>query len=108
CFGQGRSLAASDASWWSGEVHRGRVWGGDVDHGRRRGAYRAGRAVEPFDLGDEPPLSVDGQSGGPIDRRRISVQWFSGTILTGLFDAALLGSDVFPEVEWAADCGAVA
>jgi murein DD-endopeptidase MepM/ murein hydrolase activator NlpD len=70
-----------------------------VDHGRRRGAYRAGLGVEPFDLGDEPPLSVDGQSGGPIDRRRISVQWFSGTILTGLCGAALMGGAVFAALD---------
>ena len=70
-----------------------------MDHGRRRGAYRAGAGVEPFDLGDEPPLSVDGQSGGPIDRRRISVQWFSGTILTGLCGAALMGGAVFAALD---------
>jgi murein DD-endopeptidase MepM/ murein hydrolase activator NlpD len=68
-----------------------------VDHGRRRGAYRAG--AELFDLGDEPPLSVDGQSGGPIDRRRVSVQWFSGTILTGLCGAALMGGAVFAALD---------
>jgi murein DD-endopeptidase MepM/ murein hydrolase activator NlpD len=70
-----------------------------VDHGRRRGTYRAGAGVEPLDLGDEPPLSVDGQSGGPIDRRRISVQWFSGTILTGLCGAALMGGAVFAALD---------
>jgi murein DD-endopeptidase MepM/ murein hydrolase activator NlpD len=70
-----------------------------VDHGRRRGAYRAGLGVEPFDLGDEPPLSVDGQSGGLIDRRRVSVQWFSGTILTGLCGAALMGGAVFAALD---------
>ena len=70
-----------------------------MDHGRRRGTYRAGLGVEPFDLGDEPPLSVDGQSGGPIDRRRISVQWFSGTILTGLCGAALMGGAVFAALD---------
>ena len=70
-----------------------------MDHGRRRGAYRAGLGVEPFDLGDEPPLSVDGQSGGLIDRRRVSVQWFSGTILTGLCGAALMGGAVFAALD---------
>ena len=37
-----------------------------------------------IDLGHEPPLSVDGSEAAVIDRRRVSVQWFSGTILTGL------------------------
>jgi len=55
--------------------------------------------AEQFDLGDEPPLSVDGQSGGLIDRRRVSVQWFSGTILTGLCGAALMGGAVFAALD---------
>jgi len=50
------------------------------------------------DFGDEPPLSVDGESVG-IDRRRISVQWFSGTILTGLCGAALMGGAVFAALD---------
>jgi murein DD-endopeptidase MepM/ murein hydrolase activator NlpD len=70
-----------------------------VDHGRRRGAYRAGLGIEAFDLGDEPPLSVDGESGSVIDRRRVSVQWFSGTILTGLCGAALMGGAVFAALD---------
>ncbi len=70
-----------------------------MDHGKRRGAYRVGAGTEQFDLGDEPPLSVDGQSGGLIDRRRVSVQWFSGTILTGLCGAALMGGAVFAALD---------
>ena len=38
---------------------------------------------------------MDGASSGLIDRRRVSVQWFSGTILTGLCGAALMGGAVF-------------
>jgi murein DD-endopeptidase MepM/ murein hydrolase activator NlpD len=34
-----------------------------------------------------------------IDRRRISVQWFSGTILTGLCGAALIGGAVFASLD---------
>ena len=48
-----------------------------------------------IDLGNEPPLSVDGTEAAVIDRRRVSVQWFSGTILTGLCGAALIGGAVF-------------
>ena len=51
-----------------------------------------------IDLGNEPPLSVDGD-GGLIDRRRLSVQWFSGTILTGLCGAALMGGAVFASLD---------
>jgi murein DD-endopeptidase MepM/ murein hydrolase activator NlpD len=51
------------------------------------------------DLGNEPPLSVDGGTGGVIDRRRVSVQWFSGTILTGVCGAALMGGAVFASLD---------
>ena len=52
-----------------------------------------------IDLGNEPPLSVDGGTGGMIDRRRVSVQWFSGTILTGVCGAALMGGAVFASLD---------
>ena len=38
---------------------------------------------------------MDGATSGLVDRRRVSVQWFSGTILTGLCGAALMGGAVF-------------
>jgi murein DD-endopeptidase MepM/ murein hydrolase activator NlpD len=68
-----------------------------LDHARPR-AHRS-RADAAFDLGNEPPLSVDGGTGGVIDRRRISVQWFSGTILTGVCGAALMGGAVFASLD---------
>jgi murein DD-endopeptidase MepM/ murein hydrolase activator NlpD len=70
-----------------------------LDHGKRRGAYRAAVDAEHVDLGNEPPLSVDGEQSGLIDRRRVSVQWFSGTILTGLCGAALMGGAVFAALD---------
>ncbi|HEU0151093.1 MAG TPA: M23 family metallopeptidase [Bradyrhizobium sp.] len=62
-----------------------------------RGSY--GREVGIIDLGHEPPLSVDGSEAAVIDRRRVSVQWFSGTILTGLCGAALIGGAVFASLD---------
>jgi murein DD-endopeptidase MepM/ murein hydrolase activator NlpD len=71
-----------------------------LDQGRPRGAKHHRRfAAETIDLGNEPPLSVDGGTGGLVDRRRISVQWFSGTILTGLCGAALMGGAVFASLD---------
>jgi murein DD-endopeptidase MepM/ murein hydrolase activator NlpD len=70
-----------------------------LDHGKRRGAYRTSGEGDHIDLGHEPPLSVDGQTSNLIDRRRISVQWFSGTILTGLCGAALKGGAVFASLD---------
>jgi len=63
----------------------------------RGGLY--GRETGVIDLGHEPPLSVDGSEAAVIDRRRISVQWFSGTILTGLCGAALIGGAVFASLD---------
>jgi murein DD-endopeptidase MepM/ murein hydrolase activator NlpD len=65
-----------------------------LDQAKPRGANRRFDA-EAITLGNEPPLSVDGGTGGLVDRRRLSVQWFCGTILTGLCGAALMGGAVF-------------
>ena len=54
--------------------------------------------AEAIDLGNEPPLSADG-ADSLVDRRRLSVQWFSGTILTGLCGAALMGGAVFASLD---------
>jgi murein DD-endopeptidase MepM/ murein hydrolase activator NlpD len=64
-------------------------------------------ASEPIDLGNEPPLLVDGVTSGLIDRRRVSVQWFSGTILTGLCGAALMGGAVYVALDGEANFAAV-
>ena len=43
---------------------------------------------------------MDGGDGNNvIDRRRVSVQWFSGTILTGVCGAALMGGAVFASLD---------
>jgi len=63
----------------------------------RGGGY--GRETGIIDFGHEPPLSVDGSEAAVIDRRRVSVQWFSGTILTGLCGAALIGGAVFASLD---------
>jgi murein DD-endopeptidase MepM/ murein hydrolase activator NlpD len=70
-----------------------------LDHGRLRGPNRWKVDPEAIDLGNEPPLSVDGGAGGMIDRRRVSAQWFSGTILTAVCGAALMGGAVFASLD---------
>jgi murein DD-endopeptidase MepM/ murein hydrolase activator NlpD len=70
-----------------------------LDHGRLRGAHRFAGEPDPIDLGNEPPLSVDGETTGLVDRRRVSVHWFSGTILTGFCGAALMGGAVFASLD---------
>src|ERR1700688_1727520 len=75
------------------------MWGdgGLNQRASRGGSY--GRETGIIDLGHEPPLSVDGSEAAVIDRRRVSVQWFSGTILTGLCGAALIGGAVFASLD---------
>jgi murein DD-endopeptidase MepM/ murein hydrolase activator NlpD len=68
-----------------------------LSHRTSRGGN--GRDTGVIDLGHEPPLSVDGSEAAVIDRRRVSVQWFSGTILTGLCGAALIGGAVFASLD---------
>jgi murein DD-endopeptidase MepM/ murein hydrolase activator NlpD len=68
-----------------------------LSHRTSRGGY--GFQTGVIDLGHEPPLSVDGSEAAVIDRRRVSVQWFSGTILTGLCGAALIGGAVFASLD---------
>src|SRR6516162_9966674 len=70
-----------------------------LDLRKRHGALRSNLEAERIELGDEPPLSVDGETGTLVDRRRISVQWFSGTILTGLCGAALMSGAVFAALD---------
>ncbi len=77
-----------------------------MDHSRSRGALR-GRHAEAIELGNEPPLSVDGGTSGFVDRRRISVQWFAGTILTALCGAALMGGAVFTSLDGQANFAAL-
>ena len=42
---------------------------------------------------------MDGGTSGYVDRRRVSVQWFAGTILTALCGAALMGGAVFTSLD---------
>ena len=66
-----------------------------MDHGKLRGSQRSRAGPDLVDLGDEPPLSVDGGPATRIDRRRISLRWYAGTILNGLCGAALMGGAVY-------------
>ena len=64
-----------------------------MDNVRARDSHRSQSAA--IDLGNELPLFVDGGSHSDFDRSRVSVRWLSGTILTGLCGALLMGGAVF-------------
>jgi murein DD-endopeptidase MepM/ murein hydrolase activator NlpD len=68
-----------------------------LDQARSHRAHRS--RFNESELGNEPPLSVDGGNAHLIDRRRISVQWFAGTILTAVSGAALMGGAVFTSLD---------
>src|SRR5258705_9318373 len=78
-----------------------------LDLRKRHGALRSNLEAERIDLGNEPPLSVDGETSGLVDRRRVSVQWFSGTVLTGLCGAALMSGAVFAALDGETNFAAV-
>ena len=44
---------------------------------------RLERLPGEIDLGVEPPIEADGERHTPYDRRRVSMRWLSGTVLTG-------------------------
>jgi murein DD-endopeptidase MepM/ murein hydrolase activator NlpD len=70
-----------------------------LDQGKRRAALRSSFEAEHIDLGNEPPLSVDGENSALVDRRRVSVHWFSATILAALCGAALMSGAVFAALD---------
>ena len=78
-----------------------------MDQGKLRGPVRLRAQQDSADFGEEPPLSVDGGNAGFVDRRRVSVQWFSGTVLTGLCGAALMGGAVYAALDGDTTFGAV-
>jgi murein DD-endopeptidase MepM/ murein hydrolase activator NlpD len=49
------------------------------------------------DPGSQAPLSADG--GRAPDRRKVSLRWLTGTILTGLFGAGLMGGAVYAALD---------
>lgn len=50
-------------------------------------------------LGDEAPLSSDGTERKAIESRSVNIRWFSGTVLTGLCGAGLMGGAVWAALE---------
>jgi len=70
-----------------------------LEQGKRHAALRSNFEAEQIALGSQAPLSVDGEGSGLVDRRRVSVQWLSGVILTGLCGAALMSGAVFAALD---------
>jgi hypothetical protein len=78
-----------------------------LDHSKPRGPYPSKVEVDAIDRGDERLLFVDELSSAVVDRRRISVRWFIGTVLTALSGAALMGGAVYAVLDREANFAAI-
>ena len=69
-----------------------------MESGRRP---TAGRHTPPLsiELGNEPPLGLDGDVEEPIDRRRVSIRWLAATVLAAVFGAGLMGGAVWAALD---------
>lgn len=63
--------------------------------GQLDGERRHERLTAALEVGVEPPIEADGRRHSALDRRRISLRWLLGTVLTGLSGAALIGAAVY-------------
>jgi murein DD-endopeptidase MepM/ murein hydrolase activator NlpD len=52
------------------------------------------------DLGLEPAIEIGGDRQSPLDRRRVSLRWLGGTILTAFAGAALIGASIYAALDW--------
>ena len=68
---------------------------------RRRRSWHClrGRHAPSADIGTEPPIEADGRRHSPEDHRHISLRWLSGTCLTGLTGALLIGAAVYSALD---------
>jgi murein DD-endopeptidase MepM/ murein hydrolase activator NlpD len=52
-----------------------------------------------IDLGNEPPLGLDGHNEEPIDRRSVSVRWLAATVITAVAGGGLMGGAVYAALD---------
>lgn len=55
---------------------------------------------DSIDLGLEPPIEAAGDAASAIDHRRVSLRWLTGTVLTGLAGAGLIGSAIYAALNY--------
>lgn len=60
---------------------------------------RRERYAEIMDLGMEAPIEADGERHTADDRRRVSLRWLTGTILTGLAGTGLIGAAIYAALD---------
>jgi murein DD-endopeptidase MepM/ murein hydrolase activator NlpD len=63
---------------------------------QRFGVYlQPARLRANIEFGVDPAIEADGARRASFERRRVSLRWLSGTLLTGLSGAALIGSAIY-------------
>ncbi len=55
--------------------------------------------IDWTEIGDQPAIEADGQRHSALDRRRVSIRWLSGTVLTGLSGALLISSAAYTALD---------
>jgi hypothetical protein len=65
--------------------------------GRPAGGGRI--APTHIELGNEPPLGLDGDVEEPIDRRRVSIRWLAATVLAAVAGGGLMGGAVWAALD---------
>jgi murein DD-endopeptidase MepM/ murein hydrolase activator NlpD len=75
------------------EVLPGELWTQPPAERRSRSARSRPRA-KAAEIFVEPPIEADGRREASIDRRRVSLRWLAGTILTCVSGAGLMGAAV--------------
>ena len=53
------------------------------------------RQSDTYDLGSEPPIEAEEGRHASTDRRRVSIRWLAGIVMTGLTGAALIGAAIY-------------
>jgi len=59
----------------------------------------AGSGFSRADVGDEPAIEADGRRHSADDRRRVSIRWLLGTVLTGLSGALLISAAAYTALD---------
>lgn len=65
----------------------------------RKTAGRHRQAPISIELGNEPPLGLDGDVEEPIDRRRVSIRWLAATVLAAVAGGCLMGGAVWAALD---------
>ena len=68
-----------------------------ITHGRL--GLPAASSFARADIGDEPAIEADGRRHSVDDRRRVSIRWLMGTVLTGLSGALLISSAAYTALD---------